>query len=158
MIRSLGCVRSRSGFVATSRRRTGRGLPEKITQGIPQAVAKLGVEAEPLGRRMQRAGAILVPVLGNLDRRGIGRAHRVRQVLAEAPAALVLDHPHLIVANSIDPELGQKEPRIIDEKLRYPIIPIGEDLTACPAVIGEEKAVVLVVRTLPVVKPDTELP
>jgi hypothetical protein len=56
------------------RRRTGRCLPEKVAQSIPQAVAKLGVEAEPLGRRMQRAGAILVPILGNLDRRGIGRA------------------------------------------------------------------------------------
>jgi len=56
------------------RRGTGGGLAEQIAQRVAQTIAKLGVEAEPPGRRMQRAGAILVPVLGNLDRRGIGRA------------------------------------------------------------------------------------
>ena len=48
------------------------------------------------------------------------RAHRRSE--AEQPAAIVLDHPHFIVKNSIDPELGQKEARIVDETA-IPIIP-----------------------------------
>src|SRR5260370_1257192 len=83
---------------------------------------------------------------------GIGRTHAIRQSLAKQPAAVVLDNAHLIVADSIYPKLGQKEARIVDQELRYPIIPVGEDLAAGPSLIGEKQAVVLVVRRLPVIK------
>src|SRR5258708_6397832 len=48
-------------------------------------------------------------------------------------------------------------PVLGDLELRDPIVPVSEDLTARPSLIGEIKTVVEVVRRLPVVKPDAAI-
>jgi hypothetical protein len=73
-------------------------------------------------------------------------------VLADFAPAIVLDHPHLVVAYPVDSVLAQEEPGIVDQELRDPLVPIGEDLAACPALIGEETMVQIAIR-LAVIEP-----
>jgi hypothetical protein len=94
------------------------------------AIPKLGIEAEAIGRRQHRGRTVRVPVFRDLDRRRIRRAHGLRQVLADVAPAIVLDHPHLVVADPVDSVLAQEEPGIVDQELRDPLVPIGEDLAA----------------------------
>src|SRR6202043_3669423 len=108
-------------------------------------------------RRVQGGGAICVPVFRDLDRRRVGRAHGGGQALAERASAIVLDHAHLVVADSIDPEFGQEKARIVDQEPGYKIVPVREDLPAGPSLVGKEKTVVEIAGGLPVVKPDAAI-
>ena len=49
--------------------------------------------------------------------------------------------------------LAQEEPGIVDQELRDPLVPIGEDLAAGPALIGEEETMVQIAIRLAVIEP-----
>src|SRR5271166_6131071 len=135
------------------RRDTAGSLRQKAAQRVAQTITELRVEAETIRGRANRAGTIRVPVLRYLDSRRIGRAHRLRQVLAEFAAAIVLDHPHLVVADAVDAIFVQEEASIVDQELRNPLVPVCENLSAGPTLISEEQAVVQVAVGLAVIEP-----
>ena len=73
--------------------------------------------------------------------------------MAEHAAAIVLDDPHFVVTDAIDAVFVQEKPSVVDQELRDPLVPVGEDLAAGPALIGKIQAVVQVAIRLTVVEP-----
>src|SRR5258708_12644074 len=86
---------------------------------------------------MQGAGAVLVPVLGDLDRRRVRCTHGFGQVLAERAAAIVLDDPHLVIADSIDSKFAQdrKSTRLNSSHqiISYAVFSLKKNNTPLPA-------------------------
>jgi hypothetical protein len=72
------------------RGRTPNGLREGVANAVAQLVGVADVEAPALGRRRGREPSVVAPVLGDEDRAWAPVVERLREVLAERPAALVI--------------------------------------------------------------------
>ena len=58
---------------------------------------------------------------------------RVGQVLAELPAAVLVDDRHLVVAEAVDVILPGEERGVVDEELPDVLVPVGEDQAPDPS-------------------------
>ena len=93
---------------------TARRLGQDQPQGVAQPVAERGVEAKPFGRAGHRRGLVPIPVLGDLNRLGLGVAQRAREVPAETVAAVMVDHGDFVISDAVGSILLKKEPRVVD--------------------------------------------
>ncbi len=80
----------------------------------------------------------------------VHEVHRIGEVLAEAPAAVLVDHRHLVVAEAIDVVLGQVELGVVDQELPHVGVPVRENQPAHIPLVGEIKAAVIVAGGLAV--------
>jgi hypothetical protein len=65
------------------------------------------------------------------------------KILAESPAAVVIDLVHQIEAKAINAILVVKEPAVIDQELANVLVPIGKGQTAGHSLISKIKTVVV---------------
>src|SRR5207244_740597 len=111
------------------------------------------VEAEPVGGPTYRGGSVPAPIFGGLDRLRLDETRCAREVLAEATAAIGVDDRNFIVANAVNVKFFETLASIVDQKLADVVVPIGENASADPLVVGEVKAAVVVAKRLTIQEP-----
>jgi hypothetical protein len=74
-------------------------------------------------------------------------------VLADLASAIVLDDPNLIIPDPVDAVFAQEKTGIVDQELRDPLVPVGENLAAGPALIGEVQTMIQIAIRLAIVEP-----
>src|SRR3954452_23200017 len=91
---------------------------------VAQRIAPLGIKAEALHRRVDRAPSRIAPVLGDKRGRRSARAVGASEILAEPRAAMVVDFVHQVEAQAISAIFVVQESAIIDQELANVLIPV----------------------------------
>src|SRR5215204_578882 len=64
---------------------------------------------------------------------------------------------NLVIADAVDVVLVEKEPSVIDQKLPHRWLPIGEHVTAGPALVREVEAAIQIAVGLAIVEPEAPI-
>jgi len=100
----------------------GTRVTDDSADGDAQAIGEGGVEAGAAGGGGLNDVGVDVPVFGEVQGVGAEVVEGVGQVLAEAPAvgcAVVVDHAHLVIAETVDSIFLQEEPGVLDEEVAH---------------------------------------